>query len=228
MDYLALINRTRVECGASGAGTALTSVTGLSAESSRFAGWVNEGWEDVQSLREDFDFLRTSVEFNLIAQQQTYTATDAGIGSTFGNWKRDSFRISSVGANYADEQLIGFMDFNTFRNMYQYGNMRTTYQRPVIMSVAPNKSLSFGCAPDQAYVCSGEYYRRPTTFTLATDVPDIPDRYHMLIVYKAMMSYGRYNAAPEVYTGAEADYKKLLGLFMLDQTPQLVSGPPLA
>jgi hypothetical protein len=228
MDYLDLINRARVECGASGASTPLTVVTGLTGEAARFAGWVQEGWDDLQSLREDFDFMRKPFEFTLTAQKQMYTPDEAGVGIDFGNWKRDSFRIASVGSNYGDEQLIGFMDFNTFRNMYQYGNMRTTYQRPVIMTVSPSKSLGFGCSPDQPYVCIGEYFRRPSEFVLATDKPDIPARFHMLIVYKAMMSYGRYMSAPEVYSGAESEYKKLLGLFMLNQTPPLISGPPLA
>jgi len=152
VNYLQLINRARVECGVAGASTALTSVTGLTGESARMASWVNSAWVDVQTAKEDWQWMRNPVEFNTVTHQQIYTPTEAGVGSTFGNWKRDSWRISSVDQNYKDEQLTNYMDYTTFRNLYMYGNMRTTYARPVVVTIDPDKNLGFGSIPDRAYV----------------------------------------------------------------------------
>lgn len=228
MDYLQLVNRTRVECGVSGASAPLTSVVGLTGEAARIANWVNSAWVDVQSAKEDWQWMRQPLQFNTVTQQQIYTPADAGVDSTFANWKRDSFRASSVGQNYADEQLLNYMEYTTFRNLYQYGNMRTTYARPVVVSITPGKNLGFGSIPDQPYVITGEYYTRPVEFSAATDTPSIPTRFHMIIVYRAMMFYGGYESAPEVFQRGESEFKRLMSLLDIDQLPTITSGPPLA
>lgn len=230
MDFLALVNRARVECGASGASTPLTTLVGVTGESLRFKQWINSAWMDVQSAHEDWQWMRYPLQFNTVTQQQSYTTTEAGVASTFGNWKRDSFRASSVGQNYADEQLLNFMEYTTFRNLYIYANMRTTYARPVVVSIVPSdKSLAFGSIPDQPYVITGEYYRAPSEMSANTDTPTgLPDRFHMMLVYRAMMSYGGYEAAPEVYSRGELEFKRAMNRLEIDQIPTPISGPPLA
>ena len=230
MNYLQLVNRARVECGVSGARTPLTTAQNLTGESLRIANWVTGAWVDIQTSREDWQWMRTSLEFNTVTQQQVYTPTEAGIVATFGNWKRDSFRCSSVGQSYRDEQLMNYMEYTTFRNLYQYGNMRTTYARPVVVSIVPgvDKSLGFGSIPDQPYVIVGEYYIKPVELSADADEPTLPERFHIMIVYRAMMFYCGYEAAPEVYQRGETEFKRLMNRLDVDQLPAPTSGPPLA
>lgn len=230
MNFLQLVNRTRVECGVSGASVPLSTVVGVTGESARIANWVNSAWMDIQTSKSDWQWLRDPFQFNTVTQQQVYTATEAGVGSSFANWKRDSFRVSSVGQNYRDEQLTNYMDFTMFRNLYQYGNMRTTYARPVVVSITPDKDLAFGAIPDQPYVIVGEYYRKPTEFVTDTETPPdaYPERYHISIVYRAMMFYGGYEAAPEVFQRGETEFNRMVNRLDIDQLPDTVSGPPLA
>jgi hypothetical protein len=226
MNYLQLVNRTRVECGITG--PALTTVQNLTGEAARIASWVSSAWVDIQTSKEDWLFMRETVTFNCTTQQQFYTATQAGIGATFANWKRDSFRCSSVSQSYADEQLMNFMEYTTFRNLYMYGNMRTTYARPVVVTIDPEKRLGLGSIPDQAYVIDGEYYVLPVELTANADTPAFPVNYHMAIVYRAMYYYAGYESAPEVYQRAEFEFKRLMERINIDQLPTIVSGPPLA
>jgi hypothetical protein len=107
-------------------------------------------------------------------------------------------------------------------------NMRTTYARPVVVSVTPDKSLAFGSVPDQPYVITAEYYSRPIDFTSDTDQPSIPARFQLMIVYRAMMFYAGYEAAPEVYARGEQEFKRLMNRLEIDQLETVVSGPPLA
>lgn len=226
MNYLQLTNRLRQECGVTGPD--LTTVQGLSptTEAARLANWIQNAWNDIQTSKEDWLFLREVFVFNTVAQQQVYTPAEAGL-SDFGSWKRDSFRCSSDGT-YADEQLMNYMEWVTFRNLYQYGNMRTTYARPVVVSITPEKNLAFGSIPDQVYRINGEYYTQPVTLSADADAPAIPDRYHMIIVYRAMMYYAGYEAAPEVYQRGEYEYRRLYSRLEIEQLPTVVSGPPLA
>jgi hypothetical protein len=121
------------------------------------------------------------------------------------------------------------MEWNTFRNLYQYANMRNTRSRPVVVTIVPpSKNLGFGATPDQAYVIVGEYYRKPTEFTTAAEEPDLPPRFHLMIVYRAMMFYAGYESAPEVYQRGELEFKRLMSRLEIDLLPDIISGPPLA
>ena len=225
MNLLQLVNQARVECGVSG--PALTTAQSQIGEAARMVSWVQQAWIDIQTSKEDWLFLREPFTFNLVANQYQYTATEAGL-TDFGNWKRDSFRASSVGQDYKDEQLLNYMDFTTYRNLYRYANMRNTTARPVVVSITPEKDLAFGSKPDQAYVIDGEYYTQPTSLTADTDVPLIPARFHMAIVYRAMMYYAGYEAAPEVLARGDFEYRRLYSRMEIDQLPTIISGPPLA
>ena len=225
MNLLQLVNQTRTECGVTG--PALVTVQNQTGESARMVAWVQQAWIDIQTSKDDWLFLREPFTFNTVAQQWEYTAAQAGL-TDFGNWKRDSFRCSSVGQNYGDEQLMNFMEWTTYRNLYRYANMRRTYARPVVVSITPDKSLAFGSIPDQAYVIDGEYYTQPVNLTLDTDTPGVPDRFHMIIVYRAMMYYAGYEAAPEVMARGEFEYRRLYSRLEIDQLPSITSGPPLA
>ena len=226
MNLLQLTNQARVECGVSG--PALSTVQNLTGESARMTSWVQQAWIDVQTSKEDWLFLRQPFTFNTVTQQWQYNAsTDCGL-SNFGNWKRDSFRASTIGSNYGDEQLLNYMEWTTYRNLYRYANMRNTYARPVVVAITPEKDLAFGSTPDQAYVIDGEYYTQPLSLTADTDSPDIPARFHMIIVYRAMMYYAGYEAAPEVLARGDFEYRRLYSRMEIDQLPTIVSGPPLA
>ena len=225
MNLLQLVNQTRVECGVSG--PTLSSVQNLSGESARILAWVQQAWIDVQTSKEDWLFLRESFEFNTVADQWEYTAADAGL-TDFGNWKRDSFRASTVNNLYRDEQLLNYMDWSTYRNLYRYANMRNTLARPVVVSITPNKDLAFGSTPDQAYTINGEYYTQPVSLSADSDTPGIPVRFQMIIVYRAMMYYAGYESAPEVLARGDFEYRRLYSRMEIDQLPTIVSGPPLA
>jgi hypothetical protein len=225
MNLLQLTNQTRVECGVSG--PTLSSVQNLTGESARILAWVQQAWIDVQTSKEDWLFLRETFEFNTVASQWEYTAANAGL-TDFGNWKRDSFRASSVNNLYRDEQLLNYMDWTTYRNLYRYANMRNTLARPVVVSITPNKDLAFGSTPDQIYTINGEYYTQPVSLSADTDIPGIPARFHMIIVYRAMMYYAGYESAAEVLARGDFEYRRLYSRMEIDQLPTIVSGPPLA
>lgn len=225
MNFLQLVNRLRMECGVSG--PSLVTLTGLTGEAARMKDWLNAAWVDIQTSKEDWSFLREAVVFETTASQQFYTAEETGIDD-FANWKRDSFRASTVGSDYRDEQLLNYMEYTTFRNLYMYSNMRHTEQRPVVVTVDPQKRLGFGAIPSDQFVINGEYYKKPSELVLDTDTPGLPDRFHMMIVYRAMTSYAGYEAAPEVLSRGQAEFNRLMNQLVIDQLPTITLGAPLA
>jgi len=228
MNFLQLVNRARQECGVQGSDlSTLSSLT--SVESKRFYNWIQQAWSDLQSLREDWIFLRKNLQFTTVANQWEYDPALTPLSlSDFANFKVDSFRCSTVGSALADEYRLGFEPWDSFRNLYQFGAMRTNYSRPVQVSVTPEKHLALGMTPDQPYVITGEYFSSPVVLSADTDTPAIPTRFHMLLVYDAMSAYAAFESAPEVDTRAQKARNKLWPVFLREQTPALVSGPALA
>ena len=80
--------------------------------------------------------------------------------------------------------------------------------------------------PDAVYTVNGEYYMDMQTMTLDADIPILPD-YHMAIVWKALMYYGAFEGAPEVYAHGQEQYEKLLSKLEINQLEKMTYGPPL-
>lgn len=231
--FLQLVNMTRQEAGLA-AGDLTTLQTGLSAESNRIKNWVNREWYRIQSDKDQWQFLRRSGQFVTTAAQFLYSPAQVGAASTpvfaagdFANWKRDSFRVYKD-PQYADEMLSAFMNYDQWRNLYQYASMRTNYSRPVAITVAPDKSLGLGMGPDAVYNVVYEYYAAPAYMAADTDVPNMPPEYHELIVFRALKAYGVFMAATEVIARAQEEIDRIWPKLCGDQLPIFMSGPPLA
>ncbi|MDE1943468.1 MAG: hypothetical protein KGI47_10065 [Betaproteobacteria bacterium] len=96
MNLLQLVNASMQECGASG--SALTTTANQTGEAARFVSWVQQAWIDIQSLHQDWGFLRTSCAFPLVGGQDYYPVTQTN-ATNFGQWDRDTFR------NYANPEV---------------------------------------------------------------------------------------------------------------------------
>lgn len=233
--FLQLVNTARSEAGLA-TGDLATLQSGLSMESTRFKNWVRDEWLRVQSSHPDWQFLRVTGEFTTTANQAQYTAQQAEATSDGTNsgtailadWKRDSFRLSTSGASYADESILGFQPWDVYRNMYQYGNMRAVRSKPVLFTVDPQKNLWFGATPDAAYVVNYEFYRTPQSLSADADEPLCPARFHDLIAFRALRAYGIFMSAPEVIGRADSIIDSMYPDLANDQLPPMMSGNPLA
>ena len=232
--FLQIVNTVRSEAGITGGDLTTLQGSGLSAESTRIKTWVNSEWLSLQRKRPDWQWMRQSGVLTLTTDQAQYTPAQAGAASTpsftaaqFGNWKRDSFRIFKD-TQYLDEMLAAFMPWDQYRNLYQYGSMRTSYNRPVVVSIGPDKSLWFGIQPDAAWKLVYEMYLAPSSMSADADTPGCPAFYHDLITYEALLAYGVFVSAQEVITRAETKIAEIRPLVLLDQLPLVHAGPPLA
>lgn len=233
--FLEIVNLARSEAGLAGADL-VTLQSGLTLESQRFKTWVQREWIALQTRHEAWQFKRLSREFDTVANQASYTAqqakaTDDGLVtgvSILGNWKCDSFRISTAGASYADETIFLYMPWDNYRNLYQYGPTRAERSKPVVFSVDPQKNLWCGNVPNGAYTVSYEFYRTPQTLSADADVPIMPARFHDLLAYRALRAYGIFTSAPEVIGRADDRIAELDTALCNDQLPIMELGPPLA
>lgn len=221
MSFLQMAQRLRQEGGVSGNGP--TTVVANTGEYRRLVDWVSSAWMDIQNERRDWFFMRQAVSFNTVAAQQIYSAAQAGIAS-FGNFKLDSFRQYLVTAGFASEYPLDYLPYDVFRDVHLYSTMRTRTQMPLNFSIDPAKNFVLGPIPDAVYNINGEGYAMPTELTLDTDRPTLPPQYHMLIVWRALMYYGTYEAAQESFTRGQTEYTRMMRQLMTDQLPRFTAG----
>ena len=230
MNFLALCQRVRQECGISGSGP--TTVVSQTGNLKRLVDWTNTAWMDIQTSHQNWDWMRSSASFTTVAAQSSYplgtgTGTVGVSVATFGMWDRDTFRnyVTSVGTN--SEVFMDFIHYDTWRDSYMYGAMRNTTTRPLQMSISPAKAIVLGPPPTAGYTITGDYFTAPLDMTLDADTPSLPAQYHMAIVYRAMMSYGGYESAPEVYQRGETEFSKLMRRMTADRLPETTWGGAL-
>lgn len=218
------------KCGISGTGP--TTVIGQTGELKRVIGWIGESWLNIQQVRQDWEWMRGSVAFQTVPGQATYTAADAGI-TDFAEWVMNSkactFRNYLASVGVGSEIFLSYMPYETWRDTYQYGAMRLTKSRPVAITITPDQSIGLGLTPDTAgYTVVGDYFKTPSEMTVDTDVPGLPARYHMLIVYQAMVYYAMYEEDEYLRQMAETQYRRMMASMTIAQLPEVRFGGGLA
>lgn len=243
MNFLALCQRTAIECGvASGQAitTALPTVVGATGSLGRVVGWVSDAWSDIQMDHDDWDWMRSSVllgagvTVQTIAGQPSYPlGTGAGtVGvavDAFGKWDRETVRCFSTAAGYQGEDYLDDVPYDTWRDSYMFGAQRAVQTRPIVVAVGPDQSLCLGPPPNGLYTFTADYFVAPSEMVADTDIPaGLPTRFHMLIVYYAMQKYAGYESAPEVMQRGASEATRMYAQLQAVRAPRMSFSGALA
>lgn len=224
MNFLQLCQRTVEKCGIA-RGTAITTVVSQSGKALQLINRVSEAWGDIQSQHRDWEFKRASTSFATVAGQASYTLAEAGT-SNFGQWDKQSFRNYLTATGTPSEVFMDFIDYQSWKDLYQFSSNRTATSQPRDFTILPNKSIGLGPVPLVGYTVTGDYFTGLIEMALDADTPSLPTNYHMMIVYRAMMLYAPSDAASEIYQEGQTEFKKLMSRLESDYLPEItLSGP---
>lgn len=212
----------RQEAGLSGTGP--SAVTGQTGENKRIVDWVKSAWDEIQMYNPDWFWMRGSFSFSTIANDYDYTSSGAGITTRFANWDMGSIRLYQTSVD--DEMSLPAILYQDYRTAFLTGLQTAT--RPVCCSVSPDNQLLLGDKPDGAYVVRGDYFKTPQALAADSDTPEMPEQYHMAIVWRALMKYARYDAAAEIYQDARENYRRIMIQLNNKQMPGIGHADPLA
>lgn len=190
----------------------------------RIVDWISSAYEDIQNLHATWRFLRNDFSFSTIISTQDYTPAAVSL-TDFAHWIKTDIRIYSA---VADEYFLDYCPWEIFREAYFFGSNRTQSGRPTVVTVKPNNALALWQIPDAVYTVNGEYYKSAQIMSANADIPVIPARYQMIIVWKALLHYGAYAGAEEKYAHGNNEYKKILSMLEFDQLEDTTFGEPLA
>ena len=202
MNFLQLCQRLRQEVGGTGSGP--PTVLNQSGESRLYVDWINQAWKEIQSDRLEWRFMwaQDSVALPVGAQINA-------LPSDLKTLDSDSLML--------DGSRIDLLDYFVFRDNY-----RASYSsKPTVCTILPNGQLKTNTVPDQAYTLNFDYWAKPVSLSENTDIPSLPEEYHMLIVYKAMQYYAGYENAGEVYQDGVSRYQAMLPDVELTQLPAM-------
>lgn len=220
MNYLQLAQRLREKCRISGSGPA--AVTGQAGEMLRVVNWTNEAWLDIQRIHPNWNWMQADVSFNTVAQQASYTPAQCGI-TDLGAWdKVESWRAYPTATGTAGEQFLDWISRDEWRDLYQFSSLRTSYGFPQNVAELADRSVGLGQTPDAVYTVVGKYFKTPSSLVANTDEPGMPEGFHWLVIYRAMMMYATSEVAPEVYQEGAREFNRMVRRLEINQLPTVV------
>lgn len=223
MTFLELCKRVRLEAGISGVGP--VTVVNQSGEMGRIVAWANNAYEMLQLKRPNWNWLRAEFSFNTTAGQYAYTALQAGITERFSQWDVGTIKSFRTSVGVSNEFELGELLYSRFRSVYMTGPQPEG--TPICFSLSPDQKLLLGPVPDGVFTVSGQYWKTPQALTVDADIPEIPEQFHMLIVWMALESYGLYESAGEVIARAQKNTSFYMGRLELNQLPDVQMAEPL-
>src|SRR5574343_486624 len=186
MTFLELANRLLLEADISGSG--LVTTTNQKGEYKQVIEYINTAYQDIQLLHSYCNFLRKDLEFNTIQGVNNYLDTSIGL-TDLGECKLNSMRVFLTSSGIANEVYLTPCEWDDFREMFLFGGSRLQTGMPTHIAQKPDGSVILFPIPDNTYTVTGEYFRTPFVLSTDADKPIFPARYHMIIVWRALMYF---------------------------------------
>ncbi len=118
-----------------------------------------------------------------------------------GVYKPSAYRVAD---GLGSEHELLWLSYDQYRK--QFGLGVQTPGSAQYWSISPSEEFLLGPAPDSAHFVRADYIKDYQDLANDTDTPLLPTRFHMAIVWRALMEYGGFDAAGEVYQRAEKNY----------------------
>ena len=214
MNYLQLVQRLHSESGRSTA--APTTVTGANDRHARLFNWVADAWRELQGER-SWRWMRTTLDVALTVGQQTYAPADLS-ASRFGRWRPEDDTYSPyVYISGSPNAMWPMAQWNLdeFRARFIYRTWGNS--TPIAWSFDESNQLLIGPGPALAYKLRAEYWKEPSELAADADTPDMPSRFHLMLMWRALQEVAKFDAAPEVLARAEKNHAEMKSRLLLDQ-----------
>lgn len=217
MDFLALVKALHRE--AKLPGSAPDTVAGQSGRAADLVEWIKEAYLDIQREKDGkWNWLFFSGGTTVAAGDDSVAVDDFAL-IAFNRWATEDempARIFRTSVGSTERRIIPFLKFDEFYPKYFVGPV--TDAMPVEYSINPQNDYIFlGPGPAEEVFFAIWYWKGYQTLADDDDEPDMPEDYHMLIVYRAMVKYGYNVIAQELLARATAEGAPLYNALVLRQ-----------
>jgi hypothetical protein len=202
MNYLQLCQRVHQEAGLSGSGAA--SVKGQVGMDKKIVDWVQTAYQEIINLK-PWDFTWKTVDVTVPVGTQLIDKVAFGLDD-LGFLSR--VLVSGKQLTYTDWKQGDATYLNQPQGAVAY------------FSVLPNGNIKLYPSPTTATTVTIEYHRSKHILLENSDVPLIPDNFHMVIVYKALSMYAANDEAVALFQDAIRQYDSWMGRMDMSQREQ--------
>lgn len=221
MNFLQLAKRVRQECGISGDGPPSTS--GQAGIYAKIVDWVNAAHEEVQQHHLDWNFDWARVTLDLADGVESYSPASTW-GLDFKALSKDGLYTYRTVDGERAKFWLQEIAWEEYRQLRQVG----VAGLPSYVALSPDKRLHFFPTPNAGLKFVMEYFREPQVLAANTDEPRMPARYHMAIVWRAVMMWCAHDENPALFQVANANYRELLRKLQVTELPGMRTAGGLA
>ncbi|MCK5020359.1 MAG: hypothetical protein KAS32_25200 [Candidatus Peribacteraceae bacterium] len=180
--YLQICQEINRLSGLQGTFDSVSSATGYQAN---IAAIASKAWTDIQNQKHDWDFLRTSRQFQTVVGQTEYTISDIfGTSvSPVGSWIPGKILYEKA----ADNRVrLRQYDFDYYDNRSLSQGQAT---EPSFYAVDPVDLHLYTNNIDGIYTITANYHKKPVVLVNNGDVPEAPSEFHTAIIYRGVADF---------------------------------------
>lgn len=181
----------------------IQSVSTVSGYQATLIQHVKNAYEDIQSYRDEWDFLRDSVDIVL-----TQGATGSGVFSDVQRW--------DIRHIYYDSTPLSIVSHDWY---IQTKQSEAAQGRPSIVAQDITTRRLYFNPVDAGYTIVAYYWKVPETLSANTDVPIIPISYHKLLIYRAAADFSAFIGNGNLYQTYNTKADTLMGKLLRDNNP---------
>lgn len=227
MNFLALVQKTGRDSGTV-TGSNPASVASQTGWNLQIVNAVLDAWNNIQNEQAAWRWLEGEFEEVTIANTKRYTATGWDI-TRFSEWiiRPRAVTMYLTATGVSDEGELGYISWDRWKQLYDRGTQ--TADRPIHYSISPANEFCLGPVPSAVYTVRGPYRKGNQTLSVNADTPEMPERFHELIVCDALELLAGHDEAPTAVAVAAHKQGPLRSALMRDQLPRIeVGAAPIA
>lgn len=228
MDFLALAKKINliIRIGDETPGTEPTAVTGQTGTMYEITQWVIHSHDDICRARQDWTFMRGTVELALTLGTRVLTKSaintqraDYDVLLPFVTNDNAFVAIRASAVPGAAEEVVQYVPYQQWQG--QYDAIPIPTGQPTYFTITSDGGIEFDATPDRDYTVRINYRKKVIQLAANADLPMFPDRYHNAIVWWAIMHYyvPSRDKMSELRQKAEVELKREMTKLYNEQLP---------
>lgn len=211
MDFLRLCQRARLECGIQGEGP--TTVLNQFGAYGLLVDWIADAWVSLQREHDNWLFRWRRDPITLTQGQALYTPADLGLGS--------GDKLLSL---HLDSQPISLINWEEAKSNGIRSDLDSATAGPLQTLIEqPDGLYRAYPAPDADLTLDAEYCIAIQQLSESLDVPLMPERYHMMLVWAAVMQFAFDQDDANLAARGREQYERLWQDLADDQLPAVTT-----
>lgn len=233
MNYLQLCQEVAAESGTISGSGQPASVLNQTGRLAHVVRWVRVSYRSIQNAHADWLWLQATFHCDAIPNQQAHSGSDLKLTSFSDfrcrkNGSEDRFSIYDPSAGLNEEGSLRWMDWDRFFITQMRGPRSIETGKPEIFTIGPDGKLYLSPTPDKAYKLRGLYRKGIQALAANEDTPDMPERFHDVIVEAALKRLNTFDEAYDHMTLMQLRELKGFAELEHNQLPPIRLNGPLA